>query len=200
MPLCPNFDFASAVLPRNLRVLCGAAASAIRPETLFYHFMPLSRLLSVALLSIAISHPAVSQVNQPKASYFEAGQLKSFYTTYVYTAYTVHDITSDEPPTPVRGVGGTLTLHPDGRYQKRLTIQMNQGLIPFHQDGQFTIKGDSIRFAFTDRKGPDVQQGTFRFIPETQALEITIIGYPSGNKGVYELRGQALKPTQPARK
>jgi len=92
MPLCPNFDFASAVLPRNLRVLCGAAASAIRPETLFYHFMPLSRLLSVALLSIAISHPAVSQVNQPKASYFEAGQLKSFYTTYVYTAYTVHDI------------------------------------------------------------------------------------------------------------
>ncbi|GAA4369161.1 hypothetical protein GCM10023185_42550 [Hymenobacter saemangeumensis] len=144
----------------------------------------------------ALSTSAPAQVPTPKAAYFEATQLKSFYNTYTYTAYTVYDNTSDEPPTEVQGVGGTLTLNADGSYQKRLTLQMNQGLMPFSQDGQFVIKGDSIRFAFTDRKGPDVQYGTFRFDPQTLALEITLIGYPSGNRGVYVLQGQGAPPAR----
>jgi|GEM_PF-1299502 len=153
------------------------------------------------LLTAGAGRAALAQaVPTPKASYFEASQLKSFYGTYRYTAYTVYDLTSDEPPTPVRGVGGTLTLGADGRYQKRLTIQLNQGPMAFNQDGQFTIKGDSIRFAFTDAKGHDVQRGTFRFDPQTQALEITIIGYPSGNKGVYALQGGAVAPAKSAGK
>jgi hypothetical protein len=122
--------------------------------------------------------------------------IPSFYTTYGYTAYTVYDTTTDEPPTVVSGVGGTLTLRPSGTYEKRLNILMDSGLKYFSQDGTFTIKGDSIRFAFRDLRGADVQRGTFRFDPATQRLVITIDGYPRGNKGVYELVAQ--KPAAPA--
>ena len=46
----------------------------------------------------------------------------AFYTTYRYTAYTVYDFTENQPPTKVPGVGGTLTLRPDGTYDKRLSL------------------------------------------------------------------------------
>ena len=128
-----------------------------------------------------------------KPEYFEANQLKAFYNTYRYTAYTVYDLTTDEPPTQVQGVGGTLTFRPDGSYEKRLTISRTSNSMSFNQDGKFTIKGDSIRFAFTDKKGADVQRGTFKFDPQRQALTITISGYPAGNKGVYELMTQPAK-------
>ncbi|GAC1376918.1 MAG: hypothetical protein NVSMB30_23000 [Hymenobacter sp.] len=111
----------------------------------------------------------------------------TFYTTYRYTAYTVYDNTATEPPTRVRGVGGSLTLRPAGTSEKRLSIAGPNGPMYFRQDGTFTLRGDSIRFAFSDLKGPDVQRGTFRFSPATQRLTLTIFGYPAGNKGVYEL-------------
>jgi hypothetical protein len=38
-----------------------------------------------------------------------------------------------------------------------------------------------------------VQRGTYRFDPATRHLTITILGYPAGNKGVYEL--VAAEPT-----
>lgn len=114
------------------------------------------------------------------------------YTTYTYTAYTVHDTTTGEPPTQVCGVGGSLTLHPTGTYKKRLSIVGPQGPVYFKQDGTFAVAGDSIRFSFTDRKGSDVQRGTYRFDPSTRRLTIVIRGYPNGNRGVYEL--DAAKP------
>ena len=123
--------------------------------------------------------------------------LPSFYTTYTYTAYTVHDTTTAGLPTRVRGVGGSLTLRPAGTYEKRLRIARPTGPLYFRQDGTFTLTGDSIRFAFTDQKGADVQRGTFRFEPATQRLTITIRGYPAGNRGVYEL--VAALPPAPAR-
>ena len=123
--------------------------------------------------------------------------LPSFYTTYTYTAYTVYDTTTTERPTRVGGVGGSLTLRPAGTYEKRLRIARATGPLYFRQDGTFTLAGDSIRFAFTDQKGADVQRGTFRFEPATQRLTITILGYPAGNRGVYEL--VAAPPTTPAR-
>ena len=125
-----------------------------------------------------------------RPDFFAANQLKAFYNTYRYTAYTVYDLTTDEPPTQVQGVGGTLTFRPDGSYEKRLTISRTSGSMSFNQDGRFTITGDSIRFAFTDKKGADVQRGTYQFDPQRQALTITIAGYPAGNKGVYELTAQ----------
>ena len=127
-----------------------------------------------------------------------APALPSFFATYRYTAYTVYDTTSLDPPTRVSGVGGTLTLRPAGTYEKRLIIPGNNGPMLFQQDGTFTLAGDSIRFAFHDQKGADVQRGTFRFAPATRQLTITILGYPTGNRGVYELVAAEPAPTAPA--
>ena len=116
------------------------------------------------------------------------GPPAAFYTTYSYTAYTVHDHTTGEPPTQVPGVGGTLALRADGTYDKRLSLLMgDSGPRFFTQHGRFTVQGDSIYFRFTDLKGPDVQRGTFRYLPKTRQLTISLAGYPPGNKGVYEL-------------
>ena len=112
----------------------------------------------------------------------------AFYTTYSYTAYTVVDRTTGEPPTQVPGVGGTLALRADGTYDKRLSLLMGDtGPRLFAQHGRFITKGDSIVFRFTDLKGPDVQRGTYRYVAGTRRLTITLDGYPAGNKGVYEL-------------
>jgi hypothetical protein len=112
----------------------------------------------------------------------------AFYTTYSYTAYTVYDHTTGDPPTEVQGVGGTLALRADGTYDKRLSLLLGtSGPRYFTQHGRFTTKGDSIYFKFTDLKGPDVQRGIFRYVPGTRRLTITIVGYPPGNQGVYEL-------------
>jgi hypothetical protein len=114
------------------------------------------------------------------------GPPADFYTTY--TAYTVYDVTTDEPPTQVPGVGGTLALRADGTYTKRLSLLLgDSGPRFFSQQGRFTTKGDSIVFRFTDLKGSDVQRGTYRYNANTRRLSITILGYPTGNKGVYEL-------------
>ncbi len=126
--------------------------------------------------------------------------LPSFFATYSYTGYTVYDSTSAGPPTAVRGVGGSLTLRPAGTYEKRLSIVTPNGPVHFNQDGTFTFSGDSIRFAFTDLKGPDVQRGTFRFDPATRHLTLTILGYPTGNRGVYELVEAEAPPKPPAPK
>ena len=128
------------------------------------------------------------------ASRAQAPALPSFFTTYGYTAYTVYDATSDGPPTTVRGVGGTLVLRPNGTYEKRLSIVNAGGPHYFRQDGTFTLRGDSIRFAFTDLKGADVQRGTFRFEPARRRLTLTLLGYPAGNKGVYELVAAGAPP------
>jgi len=117
------------------------------------------------------------------------GPPAAFYTTYTYTAYTVYDYTTGEAPaTPVSGVGGTLALRADGTYAKRLSLLLgDSGPRFFSQQGKFTTKGDSIVFRFTDLKGSDVQRGTYRYNAKTRRLSITILGYPTGNKGIYEL-------------
>lgn len=117
-----------------------------------------------------------------------AGPPPAFYTTYTYTAYTVYDYTTSELPTQVQGVSGTLALRADGSYDKRLSILLGDSSPRyFTQHGRFTTKGDSIFFDFTDLKGHDVQRGTFRYSPSNKQLTVTIVGYPAGNKGVYEL-------------
>ena len=141
----------------------------------------------LAGLPLAAAHAQIAPASPP-----------TFYTTYRYTAYTVYDTTSLDPPTRVGGVGGTLTLRPAGTYEKRLTIPGNSGPMLFRQDGTFVLAGDSIRFAFHDQKGADVQRGTFRFDPAIRNLTITILGYPAGNRGVYELVVAEPAPPAPA--
>lgn len=143
----------------------------------------ISRLLALALVLPPVAGPA-----------------PAFYTTYTYVAYTVYDHTTDDPPTQVRGVGGTLALRANGTYDKRLTILVgSSGPRYFTQHGRFSTKGDSIYFKFSDLKGPDVQRGTFRYVPQTRRLTITIAGYPPGNQGVYELVAAPAPPPAPKR-
>ena len=104
--------------------------------------------------------------------------LPTFYTTYLYTAYTVYDTTNPDEPTQVNGVGGTLALRADGTYEKHLSIVAPSGPYYFNQKGKFTLTGDSIRFAFTDLKGADEQRGTFQFDPATQHLTLTFWATP----------------------
>ena len=153
---------------------------------------PLPLLIASGLLLLALSARAQDPAQTAPVS------APAFYTTYRYTAYTVYDTTSLDPPTQVRGVGGTLMLRPAGTYEKRLTISGINGPMLFRQDGTFTLTGDSIRFAFHDQKGADVQRGTFHFAPATRHLSITILGYPAGNRGVYELVATEPVPAAPA--
>ena len=141
-----------------------------------------SRWLGAALLLGAVLAPAAGRAQATRP-----GPPPGFYATYRYTAYTVYDHTAGDPPTRVAGVGGTLTLFPTGAYDKRLRITGPHGPIDFVQHGQCTTGGDSIRFAFTDAKGFDVQRGTYRYDARTRRLTVAIAGYPPGNQGVYEL-------------
>ena len=127
---------------------------------------------------------------------------------YRYTGYTVFEAESPNEPTVVRGVGGTLTLRPDGTYAKRLTLALGTRTVPFSQEGAFTLSGDSIRFAFRDQKGADLQRGTARLDSTGRHLTLTILGYPPGSQGVYELEAApaeaaaapAPAPTPPPRR
>ncbi|SHJ57827.1 hypothetical protein SAMN02745146_3421 [Hymenobacter daecheongensis DSM 21074] len=115
----------------------------------------------------------------------------SFFTTYAYLTYAIVDRQTKATPIPARGVGGTLTLHPDGTFQKRLTLQGNGGTLHFDQDGRFSFSGTQITFTYTDSKGqPRVDQGTFRLQPAVGLLTLTLVGFPAGNQGIYTLRAQ----------
>jgi hypothetical protein len=115
----------------------------------------------------------------------------SFFSTYTYLSYTIQDKATSAEPMAARGVGGTLTLRPDGTFQKRLTLAGNGGTMSFDQDGRFTFAGDQIKFTYTDKKGQSrTDQGTFRLKPAARLLTLTLIGYPAGNKGIYTLRVQ----------
>ena len=116
----------------------------------------------------------------------------ALFNTYTYTAYTVHDTISGEPPTQVCGVSGSLTLRPTGSYKKRLSIVGPQGPVHYKQNGTFRVSGDSILFTVSNNKPADVQRGTFRFDPATRRLNIVTRGLPNGTRGVYEL--VAAKP------
>ncbi len=122
----------------------------------------------------------------------------TFYATYRYQGYTVVNPASGEPPAQIPGASGTLTLRPDGSYDKRLRLQIGDGPPrAFDQQGQFTTLGDSIFFRFADKNGADTQRGQFRFQPETRLLQVTIAGYPPGNAGIYKLSAAPDSLAQP---
>ena len=176
-----------------------SSATSKRPLQPFYFlfaFFLMATLHSLRFFSATAGLLLAAWQSQPAWAQ-AAPQPPSFFATYNYLAYTVYDNSSTEPPTEVHGVGGSLTLHPAGTYEKRLSIVGPNGPMYFKQNGTFVLTGDSIRFAFTDLKGADVQRGTFRFVPATQHLTLTIFGYPAGNQGVYELV-MAENPPQPA--
>jgi hypothetical protein len=113
----------------------------------------------------------------------------SFFTTYTYLTYTILDKSSGPTPIAARGVGGTLTLNPDGTYQKHLQLTNAGSTMSFDQTGRFTFSGDQISFSYTDKKGePRTDQGSFRM--RNNLLTLTIQGFPAGNFSTYTLRAQ----------
>jgi hypothetical protein len=113
----------------------------------------------------------------------------SFFTTYTYLTYTILDKSSGSAPVAARGVGGTLTLAPNGTYQKHLTLSVNGSSMPFDQTGRFTFSGDKITFSYADKKGePRTDQGSFRL--RNGLLTLSIQGFPAGNQSTYTLRQQ----------
>ena len=138
---------------------------------------------SLLLLGVA---PAAAQKTRSKAAPVLAA---SFFRSYTYLSYAIVDRETSAKPMAARGVGGTLTLHPDGTYQKRLQLSGNGGVMNFSQDGRFTFSGDQITFSYTDGKGQArTDQGKFLFQPKARTLTLTLTGYPAGNQGIYTLR------------
>ncbi|TGE29246.1 copper resistance protein NlpE N-terminal domain-containing protein [Hymenobacter metallicola] len=144
-------------------------------------------LLCAALL---LFRTTVVDAQQPAPAKTKAPTLSaSFFTSYTYLSYSIVDQGTSARPMEAKGVGGTLTLHPDGTYQKRLQLSGNGGTMNFSQDGRFTFSGDQIIFRYTDSKGQArTDQGSFRFQPKARTLTLTLVGYPAGNKGIYTLR------------
>lgn len=133
----------------------------------------------LALLLCASGVQAQQAPASPKAG---------FYTTYDYLTYAIKDLSNGSEPMLAKGVGGTLTLRPDGTYQKRLTLAANGTQMRFDQDGRFVFAADRITFTYTDSKGqPRTDQGTF--VLRNGLLTLTLQGYPAGNQGIYTLRG-----------
>lgn len=116
-----------------------------------------------------------------------AKAVSTFFTTYEYLGYAILDQETSPQPLPARGVGGTLTLQPNGTYQKRLTVTTGSGPVNFSQDGQYTFSGNHISFTYTDKQGkPRTDQGTF--LLQRGLLTITLEAYPVGNQNIYTLR------------
>ena len=113
----------------------------------------------------------------------------SFFTTYSYLTYDIVDKASGPTPIAANGVGGTLTLNPNGTYQKHLQLASAGTTMSFDQTGRFTFSGDQISFSYTDKKGqPRTDQGSFRL--RNNLLTLTVQGFPAGNYSTYTLRAQ----------
>lgn len=113
----------------------------------------------------------------------------SFFTTYSYLTYDILDKSSGPAPIAAKGVGGTLTLNPNGTYQKHLQLANAGSTMSFDQTGKFTFSGNQISFSYTDKKGqPRTDQGSFRL--QNNLLTLTIQGFPAGNYSTYTLRAQ----------
>ncbi|ALD20537.1 hypothetical protein [Hymenobacter sp. DG25A] len=145
-------------------------------------------ILSVLSLLLALSATtAQAQPAAPKATQYVARPTPSFFTTYTYLSYSILDKATSPDPMPARGVGGTLTLRPDGTYQKHLTLAMNGTTMPFDQAGRFTFAANHISFSYTDKKGqPRTDEGIFQL--RNGMLTITLQGYPATNQSIYTLQ------------
>ena len=145
------------------------------------------RLLPLLVCGLLLSAPAAQA--QRKAKTKVPTLAPSFFTTYTYLTYTILDKGTDSAPMAAQGVGGTLTLRPDGTYEKQLTLKANGGTMRFDQTGRFDFAGNQISFSYTDKKGqPRTDKGTFRLA--NGLLTLIIEGYPAGNQSTYTLRAQ----------
>ncbi|MBD2722654.1 hypothetical protein [Hymenobacter armeniacus] len=111
-----------------------------------------------------------------------------FYTTYTYTVYLIYAPKYSPKPTNTRGVGGTLTLGPTGRYEKKLKFPGPYGTNHFDEVGRYTLKGKNIEFTYTDSKGKAVTYGgTFDYSEPALALTMVLNQEADGGREVFGL-------------
>lgn len=146
----------------------------------------MNKLLLLLLAGLLLAAPEASAQVGPKAPPRLA---PSFFSTYAYLRYTILDKGTSPTPMAAQGVGGTLSLRPDGTYQKAMSIAGNGGTMRFDQTGRFRFTANRIAFTYTDKKGQTrTDEGTFQLV--NGILTLTILGYPAGNQSVYTLRAQ----------
>lgn len=149
------------------------------------HFGMIRLLFFLACLVLAAPSATLAQRATSPAPTLKP----SFFTTYTYLTYDILDKSSGPTPIAAKGVGGTLTLNPNGTYQKHLQLANAGSTMSFDQTGRFTFSGDQISFSYTDKKGqPRTDQGAFRL--RNNLLTLTIQGFPAGNSSTYTLRAQ----------
>ena len=151
-----------------------------------FHFRFLFSLVLVLPAAVPLLAQSRAQVRPQVAA--QAAPV-SFFGTYAYQSYTILNRETSPEPLPAQGVGGALTLRPDGSYQKRLTLTVNGGPMRFDQDGRYTFTPGRISFTHTDKNGRTrTDEGTFRL--EKGLLTIVVAGFPAGNQSTYTLRRQ----------
>lgn len=147
----------------------------------------MKRLFPVLLaLTAAVVAPAPGSAQSRQAQTQPAGAV---YATYAYLTYAILDKGTSPKPLSAKGVGGTLTLRPDGTYQKRLLLAANGTTQHFDQEGRFSLTPGRITFTHPGQSGTSrTDAGTFRLTGKL--LTITLEGYPAGNQSIYTLRAQ----------
>ena len=138
------------------------------------------------VLTAAAFAPALTMAQSRQTPTQPAGAV---YTTYTYLSYAILDKGTSPTPLAAKGVGGTLTLRPNGTYQKHLTLAGNATTQHFDQEGSFTLTPGRITFVHPDPSGNSrTETGTFRLTGKL--LTITLEGYPAGNQSIYTLQAQ----------
>ncbi|MCC3158469.1 hypothetical protein LJ737_14560 [Hymenobacter sp. 15J16-1T3B] len=112
--------------------------------------------------------------------------------TYAYLSFLIYDSEGGPEPIAAEGVGGTLTLRPDGRFEQRLRIGLAPQLNVFERSGEYQLlSGQGIRFSYLTKQGqPRTDAGTYRFDAQQGGLVVTIEGFPAGSRSVYTLVAQ----------
>ncbi|GAB3823622.1 hypothetical protein [Hymenobacter jeollabukensis] len=124
-------------------------------------------------------------------------------TTYAYLSFLIYDSESGPEPIVAEGVGGTLTLRPDGRFEQRLRIGLAPKTTVFERSGEYQLLGGhALRFRYLTKQGqPRTDTGTYRYDAQQGALVITIEGFPAGSRSVYTLvaGADATTPATPGK-
>ncbi len=108
-----------------------------------------------------------------------------FFSTYAYSVYV---IVYKGEVTNTRGVGGTLSLGPDGSYQKRLEIAGPYGNYHFDETGHYRLDGKKITFEYTNSKGEKASyNGTYNFNLKALSLTLILNQEPTGDREVFGL-------------
>lgn len=138
-----------------------------------------------------------------KTLFGASGLPLQFYSTWTYRSYLIFDKRFDNgAPTVTRGVGGTITLGPNGTYEKELTFPGPYGINRFAQRGHYQLtdiksqgrlKVGKITFNYLDSGGKGQSYGgDFNFDLQGLSLVMTLNQDVNGK----EIYGLVVKGTE----